>query len=86
MYIATFFNILWVFNVVAIIVNKYCHHISYLSYDWLTSSTVDQSYDCFLYDRFVVNNTFKMKTTSIFPVSGPASLMLMSKYDVTEFL
>ena len=71
---------------VAIIVNKYCHHISYLCSDWPTSSTIDQSDDSFLYDRFAVNNTFKMKTTSIFPVHGPASLILMSKYEVTEFL
>ena len=32
---------------VAIIVNKYCHHISYLSSDWPTSSTIDQSDDSF---------------------------------------
>ena len=32
---------------VAIIVNKYCHHVSYLSSDWPTSSTIDQSDDSF---------------------------------------
>ena len=32
---------------VAISVNKYCHHISYLSSDWQTSSTIDQSDDSF---------------------------------------
>ena len=47
MYIPMFFNILGGFKVVAIIVNKYCHHISYLSSDWLTSSTIDQSDDNF---------------------------------------
>ena len=46
-YIATFFNILGGFKAVAIIVNKYCHHIAYLSSDWQTSSTVDQSDDSF---------------------------------------
>ena len=34
-------------RVEAIIVNKYCHHISYLSSDWPTSSTIDQSDDSF---------------------------------------
>ena len=72
---------------VAIIVNKYCHHLSYLSSDWPVSSTTDQSVDSFqIYDRFAINNTFKMKTTSIFLVHGPGSLILMRKYEVTEFL
>ena len=47
MYIATFFNILGGFKAVAIIVNKYCHHISYLSSDWPMSSTIDQSDNSF---------------------------------------
>ena len=42
-----FFNILGGFKAVAIIVNKHCHHISYLSSDWPTSSTIDQSDDSF---------------------------------------
>ena len=47
MYIATFLNILGGFKAVAIIANKYCHHISYLSSDRPTSSTIDQSDDSF---------------------------------------
>ena len=35
------------FKAVAIIVNRYCHHISYLSSDWPTSSTIEQSDDSF---------------------------------------
>ena len=74
---------------VAIIVNKYCHHISYLPSDWPTSSTIDQSDDSFqngVWNICGQENIFKMKTTSIFPVHRPASLILMSKYKVTEFL
>ena len=87
MYIATFFNILGGFKVVAIILNKY-YHISYLSSDWPMSSTIDQSDDSFQNGVWNIRNqenTFKIKTTSIFPVHGPASLILMSKYEVTEF-
>ena len=40
-------NILGDFKKVAIIVNIYCHHISYLFSDWATSSTIDQSDDSF---------------------------------------
>ena len=42
-----FSNILGGFKVVAIIENKYCHHISFLSSDWPTSSSIDQSDDSF---------------------------------------
>ena len=42
-----FFNMLGGFKAIAIIVNKYCPHISYLSSDWPTSSTIDQSDDSF---------------------------------------
>ena len=58
MYIAMFFNILGGFKVVTIIVNKYCHNISYLSSD-LPTSSVCGIYAvrkiCSQFGRFAVN-------------------------------
>ena len=62
---------------VAIIVSKNCHQISYLSSDWSTSSTIDQSDDSFQ-DVAVLFSGF-CNSSSAYVVQAKQSKQLLTK-------
>ena len=79
-----FFNIFGGFKAVAIIVNKYCHHISYLSSDWPMSSTIDQSHDSFQNVAVLFSNF--CNSSSVYVVQTKQSKQLQNKRRHTYFL
>ena len=64
-------------GVLFLVVNKYCHHISYLSFDWPTSSTIDQSDDSF--QNVAVLFSGFCNSSSAYVVQAKQSTQLLTK-------